>query len=105
MHLKLIESHLSQKTVRIGGSTNSSLKSIIIGVFQGSILGPLFLLIFINDLPNSNFMQILLSADDTALVESDYNLEKLWNDKSNGLAKCKQTLTKYFQNKIYFDHK
>jgi len=50
-------------------------------------------------------MQILLSADYTALVESDYNLEKLWNGKRIGLAKIKQTLTEYFQNKIYFDHK
>ena len=43
-------------------------------------------------------MQISLSADYTVLVESDYNLEKLWNGKRIGLAKIKQTLTKYFQN-------
>ena len=58
-----------KKTVRSRGNTKSSLISIISGIAQGSILRPLFLKIFTNDLPNSNVMKTILFADDTVLVQ------------------------------------
>ncbi len=66
----------------------SSLAPIDISVMQGSILGPLLFLCFINDLPNTTeILRLLLFADDTCALDSDNNLTTLINRCNEELQK------------------
>ena len=67
--LKLLESFFESRHqyVKIG-KASSSTNPVHVGVAQGSTLGPLMFLIFINDIVNcSNILQFNLFADDTSL--------------------------------------
>ena len=76
--------------VYINGET-SQLKDISCGVPQGSVLGPLLFLIYINDLPNiSKVLHFFLFADDTNIyyeAESPEKLEHVMNKELRELYK------------------
>ena len=67
----------------------SSFKPITCDVPQGSIFGPLLLLIHINDLPNALLNQSRLYADDTCLLISSPNIEDLNVKSKTELHNCK----------------
>ena len=77
----LIESYLTGRYQRValGNITDSNnySKSEVIkyGVPQGSILGPLFFLFYINDLPKiiNKDNNMVLFADDTSIIITDSN--------------------------------
>jgi len=55
------------------------------GVPQGSILGPLLYLIYVNDIDKSTDSEILSFADDTSLYASNLDVKKLFSDVKHTL--------------------
>ena len=70
--IRLFKTHLTNRMqyTESNGQTSKMLP-ITIGVPQGSMLGPLLFLAYINDLPNSCDSEILLFPDDAALSCKD----------------------------------
>ena len=80
--LKLIESYLKNRSQRVVlNSSFSEFLDIVSGVPQGSILGPLLFLIYLNDIVDNISCPISLFADDTSLLE----LQKSWGLVENNL--------------------
>ena len=89
--LDWFKSYLSDRKqyVSVNGS-NSSHLNITCGVPQGSVLGPLLFLIYINDLPlSSSKLDFYLFADDTNIYYEAESLHHLQNVVNKELKKVK----------------
>ena len=86
--LSWFESYLSNRTQRVSLNNNlSTPASVKCGVPQGSILGPLLFLIFINDLPLvlQNYIVVDLFADDTTFYDFQFDKTQLETNLQHAL--------------------
>ena len=89
--LNVIQNFLSDRTFSVSvGDTKSKTFNVTSGVPQGSVLGPILFLLYINDLPDNIKNAVLLFADDLKMVtksstqelnQLDINSLVLWQDK------------------------
>ncbi|CAB4044749.1 Hypothetical predicted protein, partial [Paramuricea clavata] len=99
IELKWFESYISNREqVCFVNGMMSTPRNLVCGVPQGSILGPLLFLLYINDLPNNLKNTIpCLYADDTQIFSSDNDYQHLVFNLNSDLNNISQWLK---QNKL-----
>ncbi len=91
--LKFFASYLhSRKQFVKLNNVSSDIAHLEFGVPQGSILGPLLFLIYINDLPSASSFYIRLFADDTFLCAQNENISLLESETNAELVKVYEWL-------------
>ena len=89
--ITLIKTFLSCRKQRVVlNGQHSSWADVKAGVPQGSILGPLLFLIYVNDLPNGLNSNVKLFADDASLFSVVHNITDSANLLNNDLSKINQ---------------
>ena len=90
--LKWFSSYLSNRKQFIqAGDIKTSYEDIICGVPQGSILGPLLFIIYVNDLSDvSKILEPIMFADDTNLFFTHKNIKELFQTVNSELDKVFQ---------------
>ena len=100
-----LKSYLSNRRqfFQINEKEKTSLETISCSVPQGSILGPLLFLLYVNDLKNaSNILDPIMFADDTNLFFTHKDITYLFQIVNQELEDIKQWFisNKYKKNKI-----
>ena len=90
--IKWFKSYLSKRKQCVSyENVRSVFKKIKCGVPQGSILGPLLFLLYINDLPaSSKLSELILFADDTNIFYSHRNIKDLFKTVNSELSQINE---------------
>ena len=81
--LDIIRDFLSDRSMKVFvGGQSSNVHYVKSGVPQGSVLGPLLFVLFINDLPENLQTCVKLFADDLKLIGNTNNYDKIVSDIS-----------------------
>ena len=94
MTIKWFKSYLSDRTqlVEVGG-VYSDTNVVPCGVPQGSILGPLLFLIYVNDMISATKSKLILYADDSALIASGKDISVIENSLSAELGSVREWMS------------
>ena len=87
-NLTWFQSYLSNRKqyIEIGENSKTDPKYVTCDVPQGSLLGPLLFLVYVNDLPNaSRSLDPIMFADDTNLFFNHKDIKHLFTDADNEL--------------------
>ena len=87
----LLSSYLRNRKQYVNGGDgiDSFLLDVLIGVPQGSVLGPLLFIIYINDIVNCTTLGAVLFADDAAFIgyhESIKHLKKIMSSQTKSIC-------------------
>ena len=87
MYLNWLKSYMfDRKQIVVNGEYKSTEHKVVCGVPQGSILGPLLFIIYMNDISRLPLTSnLLLFADDTVLYYSDTCMKNLYSTMQNDL--------------------
>ena len=106
--LTWIKSFLTDRTqTTVIGGCQSEVCSVTSGVPQGSVLGPLLFLVYINDLPDNISSQIRLFADDCIIylgLSSSKSPEQLQSDLDSRSSRAEKWQMRFNCSKCYSMH-
>ena len=87
-NLAWVDNYLSDRCqATLANGVLSNTKTVNCGVPQGSVLGPLLFLVYVNDIGNIfNFSNHYLYADDTVIFRSGLNIDEIVNELQRDLC-------------------